>query len=630
VDDVTKPTGDVPSWQQESPKPRSAGYSSIYRLIEARAKQTADAVAIGAPGRVPLTYNGLRIQVERTVETLNTMGVGHEHRVAIVLPNGPELAVAFLAVASGATSALLNPTYSAREFDFCLSDLKARAVIVQSGMDLPARSAARILGIPLIELSPVPEAEAGRFTLRGARRFQRGHEGPAQPDDVALVLHTSGTTSRPKIVPLTQTNLCISAQNIAVALELTNSDRCLNVMPLFHVHGLIGAVLASLASGGSVVCAPGFDASRFLAWLGECRPTWYSAVPTMHQSILESGASSRGIIASSALRFIRSSSAALPLNVAAELESAFNAPVIESYGMTEASHQITSNPLPPRERKHGSVGVAAGPEVAIMGEAGNLLSAGEAGEVVIRGANVMQGYENDPAANENAFVNGWLRTGDQGVLDADGYLSITARIKEIINRGGEKIAPREVDEALMGHPAVSQAVTFAVPHATLGEDVVAAVVLRQEASVAEKEIRKFAFSRLEDHKVPSQVVIVDQIPKGPTGKLQRLGLAQKLALELKAEFGAPRSPVEDALAQMWAGVLGVERVGIYDNFFALGGDSLRAIRLVARVRVAFQVELSLATVFREPTIAEQGAVIEEMLLTDIEALSEGEARRLVE
>ena len=630
MDDVSKPAGDVPSWQQASPKPRSAGYSSIYRLIEAHARQTPDAVAIAAPGRVPLTYSGLQIQVERTVETLNTMGVGDKDRVAIVLPNGPELAVAFLAVASGATSAPLNPAYGAREFDFCLSDLKARAVIVQSGMDLPARTTARIRSIPLVELSPVLEAEAGRFALHGARGFRRGHDGPAQSDAVALVLHTSGTTSRPKIVPLTQTNLCVSAQSIAVALELTNNDRCLNVMPLFHIHGLIGAVLASLASGGSVVCAPGFDASRFPAWLGECRPTWYSAVPTMHQSILESGASSRDLIARSPLRFIRSSSAAMPPNVAAELESAFNVPVIESYGMTEASHQITSNPLPPCERKHGSVGVAAGPEVAIMGEAGNLLSAGEAGEVVIRGANVMQGYENDPAANENAFVNGWLRTGDQGVLDADGYLSITARIKEIINRGGEKIAPREVDEALMGHPAVSQAVTFAVPHATLGEDVVAAVVLREEASVGEKEIRKFAFIRLEDHKVPSQVVIVDQIPKGPTGKLQRLGLAQKLALKLKAEFGAPRSPVEDALAQMWAKVLGVERVGIYDNFFALGGDSLRAIRLVARVRVAFQVEVSLARIFREPTIAEQGAVIEEMLLTDIEALPEEAARRLVE
>jgi len=604
----------------------------IHHLIAAQAKRTPDAIAIAAPERAPLTYSGLRTHIEDTVKTLNAMGVGRNDRVAIVLPNGPEMAVAFVAVAAGATSAPLNPAYRANEFDFYLSDLKAKALIIQSGMDSPAIAVAQARGIPIIELLPALEAEAGIFTLKGDKRSRTARNGFAQPNDVSLVLHTSGTTSRPKIVPLTQTNICTSAHNIRVALELVDSDRCLNVMPLFHIHGLMAATLSSLATGASVVCTPGFDASKFFGWLEAFRPTWYTAVPTMHQAILERAASNRDTIARCPLRFIRSCSASLPPKVMVQLESVFNAPVIESYGMTEAAHQMTSNPLPPRQRKPGSVGVATGPEVAIMDEAGNLLPAGETGEIVIRGANVTRGYENNPTANEGAFTNGWFRTGDQGSLDTDGYLFITGRIKEIINRGGEKIAPREVDEALIDPPAVAQAVTFAVPHATLGEDVTAAVVLRENASVSvmEREIREFAFARLADYKVPSQVVIVDEIPKGPTGKLQRIGLVEKLAPKLQAEFVAPRNVVEDTLAKIWTEVLGIEQVGVYDNFFALGGDSLLATQLVSRVRAASHLELPLTTVFREPTVADQALVIEGMLMNEIEELTEEEARRLAE
>jgi acyl-CoA synthetase (AMP-forming)/AMP-acid ligase II/acyl carrier protein len=602
----------------------------IHHVIAAQAKRTPDAIAIAALRRASLTYGRLRDHIDEVVTTLNGMGVGRNDRVAIVLSNGPEMAVAFLAVASGATSAPLNPAYGANEFDFYLSDLDAKALIIQSGMNSPARTIARARDISIIELSPLLEAEAGIFTLMGDKRSSLANSGFAQPDDVALVLHTSGTTSRPKIVPLTQTNLCTSAHNIRGAFELANSDCCLNVMPLFHIHGLIAAILSTLASGASVVCTPGFDASKFFGWLEVFRPTWYTAVPTMHQAILHHAASNRDIIRRCPLRFIRSCSASLPPKVMVELESVFRVPVIESYGMTEAAHQMTSNPLPPSQRKPGSVGVATGPEVTIMDETGNLLLTGEIGEIVIRGANVTRGYESNPKANESAFTKAWFRTGDQGFLDTDGYLFITGRIKEIINRGGEKIAPREVDEALMDHPAVAQAVTFAVPHATLGEDVATAVVLRENASATEREIRELAFARLADYKVPSQVVIVDEIPKGPTGKLQRIGLAENLAPKLKAKFVAPRNAVENALARIWAEVLGIEQVGVYDNFFALGGDSLRATQLVSRVRAAFRVELPLGTIFREPTMAEQALGIEDMLLKEIEELTEEEAQYLVE
>jgi acyl-CoA synthetase (AMP-forming)/AMP-acid ligase II/acyl carrier protein len=313
-----------------------------------------------------------------------------------------------------------------------------------------------------------------------------------------------------------------------------------------------------------------------------------------------------------------------------ELENVFNVPVLESYGMTEAAHQMTSNPLPPRQRKPGSVGVPTGPAVAIMDEADDPLPTGETGEIAIRGANVMAGYENNPEANESAFTDGWFRTGDQGLLDDDGYLFITGRIKEIINRGGEKVAPREVDEVLLDHPAIAQAVTFAVPHTTLGEDVAVAVVLRESASVTEREIRELAFARLADYRVPTQVVIVDEIPKSPTGKLQRIGLAEKLAPKLEAEFVAPRNPAEEALARIWAEVLGIERVGVYDNLFASGGDSLRATQVVSRVRATFGVEFPLTTTFREPTVAYQAPIIEDLLMSEIEELTEEEARRLAE
>ena len=352
----------------------------------------------------------------------------------------------------------------------------------------------------------------------------------AGAEDVALVLHTSGTTSRPKIVPLSQKNLCASGWNIAQTLNLTPSDRCLSIMPMFHIHGLIATVLASVAAGGSVFCTPGFNAFNFFNWLTEAKPTWYSAVPTMHQTILSRAGKNEAAIRANPLRFIRSSSASLPRQVLSELESVFGAPVIESYGMTEACHQMASNLLPPGARKPGKVGVAAGPELGIMDEAGELLPAGATGEVVIRGDNVTAGYENNAKANAEAFAHGWFHTGDQGVLDEDGYLTITGRLKEIINRGGEKVSPAEVDDVLMDHPAVQQALTFAAPHAKLGEEVAAAVVLREGASVTERALRDFVASRLADFKVPRKVVFLPEIPKGATGKLQRIGLAQKLGL----------------------------------------------------------------------------------------------------
>jgi oxalate---CoA ligase len=487
-------------------------------------------LALAAPERPPLGFGGLRRLIGETVGTLNGLGIGRGGRVAIVLPNGPEMAAAFLAIGAGTATAPLNPAYREDEFDFYLSDLEPRALVLAAGMESPARVVANRRSIPIIELMPQLDQPAGSFKLQAAGSTGATSGGMAQADDVALLLHTSGTTSRPKLVPLSQRNIMASARHIGVTLALTAADRCLNIMPLFHIHGLIGAVLSSLAAGGSVFCAPGFNALKVFGWLEEAAPTWYSAVPTMHQTILARAERNREVIARRKLRFVRSSSASLPPPVMAELEQTFGCPVIESYGMTEASHQMTSNPLPPRPRKPGTVGPAAGPEVAVLDEGGRPAPAGATGEVVIRGPNVTAGYVANPTANAGAFTDGWFRTGDQGVLDADGYLTITGRLKELINRGGEKISPREVDDLLMTHPAVAQAVTFALPHDKLGEEVAAAIVLREGRSATERELRDFVSARLADFKVPRKVVFLAEIPKGATGKLQRIGLAAKLGL----------------------------------------------------------------------------------------------------
>ena len=498
--------------------------------------RTSGKSAIGTPGGSSLSYEGLHSVINNTRESLNQHGIGANDRVGIILRNGPAMATSFLAVASAATAAPLNPAYRDQEFEFYLSDLQAKALIVEQGRDNPARDVALQLGIRIVELCQEAGTPTGDFILDFHGGKQKNKSKSAGGRDTALVLHTSGTTSRPKIVPLSQTNLCASARHIASTLSLTAADRCLNVMPLFHIHGLIAAVLASLSAGGEVICTPGFDAVKIFGWLVSSNPTWYTAVPTMHQIILQRAPRNKKIVEELKLRFIRSSSSSLPPQVMKDTERVFACPVIESYGMTEASHQMTSNLLPPAERKVGSVGVAAGPEVRLMDSSGNFVAQGNEGEIVIRGRNVTTKYENNEDANAASFVadpgagDSWFRTGDLGKFDADGFLYIVGRLKEIINRGGEKIAPREVDDVLLEHDAVAQAVTFSIPHSKLGEDVAAAIVLHSGKDATEEAIRDFVKLRLANFKVPNKIAFVDEIPKGSTGKIQRIGLAEKLGI----------------------------------------------------------------------------------------------------
>jgi acyl-CoA synthetase (AMP-forming)/AMP-acid ligase II len=627
---------------------------SLSDLVRDQAENNKQASALLAPGRLPLSYAKLYRQIAGVVDTLNQSGLGWGDRVAIVLPNGPEMAVAFLAVASAMTSAPLNPDYSTAEFDFYLTTLQAQALIISAGTDSPAIKAAQSRGISIIELTPLLNEEAGMFRLAAPRGgLGTSSTGFAPANDVALLLHTSGTTARPKIVPLTQANLCTSAANIKQTLQLWPEDRCLNIMPLFHVHGLVAALLASLAAGGSVVCTPGFHAPSLFAWFNEFRPTWYTAVPAMHQSLLAYAERSQVAVPSGSLRFIRSCSAALPPQIGRKLQAVFGSPVIEAYGMTEAAHQIASNPLPPAKQKAGSVGLATGLSVAILDDAGNQVPPTVSGEIVLRGDNVISGYLENPSANETAFSNGWFRTGDLGHLDHEGYLYLTGRLREVINRGGEKISPREVDEVLLNHPTVAEALTFAIPHPTLGEDVAAAVTLREGARVNEIDLRMFAAQTLAHFKVPTRIVFIDEIPKGPTGKPQRVGLAGKLGLIGSARnaegavygtaYVGPRTPLEESVAAIWAESLGLESIGVHDHFLDLGGDSVSATKITGRIVASFRAPFTIVQLFNAPTIAGQSLLITlaqaeqaaerdpqalERMLTELEALTDEQARQL--
>jgi acyl-CoA synthetase (AMP-forming)/AMP-acid ligase II len=455
-----------------------------------------------------VTYDDLRRRVRAMAGALYAAGVGRGDRVAMALPNGLDAIAAFLAAAAAGTAAPLNPGYKFEEFRFYLADTRAKMLIVPNEDAAEAHRAAEQAGIPVV----TPEiSDAGSAPEPG-------------PDDIALVLHTSGSTGRPKRVPLRHRNLASSIGAIASTYALGPDDVSLCLMPLFHVHGLMASTMATLLTGGTVVVPAKFNALTFWRMVRDHGVTWYSAVPTMHQLIL-----TRKRSGDEKLRFVRSCSAALTPDLMRRMEGYFAAPVLEAYGMTEASHQMASNPLPPAARKAGSVGPGTGVRISVRDEQGTELPRGKAGEVCIDGPGVIREYENNPEATAKSFFGDWFRTGDQGILDDDSYLHLTGRLKELIIRAGENIAPREIDEVLLAHPAVAEAVCFGVPHATWGEEVEAAVVLRLETPAGEADLIAFCRGRLADFKCPKKIHLVASIPRTATGKIQRLNVAAELA-----------------------------------------------------------------------------------------------------
>jgi len=576
--------------------------STIVELIARHALRTPDAVAILAPGRPPLTFRALTRQIDAAILTLAAAGFGRGDRVALTLPNGPEMAVALLAVTGGATCVPLNPALDEASCRVVLQALRVDALIVPRGEHTPAVRAAHSLTLPIIRLAFSPIDPAGTFTLVADSSRPAVTPEPPAPEDVALVLHTAGSTAKPKAVPLTHRLLVEPSLMRARHLQLTSADRCLCVRPLFTAGGMRRCLFPPLVVGGSVVCTPGLDGNSFIEWLDEFAPSFYSGAPAVQRAVLEE-LECRGGAPRPTLRFILSASAALPASLAIRLEAALGVPVLQGYGTTETG-VIAQNPRPPRLRRVGSVGLPVSNEFAVLGGAGAFLPPGEMGEIVVRGPEVFSGYEDNAEANRDAFFEGWFRTGDLGYVDRDGYLFIVGRANELINRGGFKVSPSAVDAAMIRHPEVVDAATFAVPHATLGEDVVTAVVVRKQAQVTAQALRDFALEQLSVFMVPSQMMLLPDLGRTPAGKLNRAELAITLRQHLRAEFSAPRGAQEALVAGVFSEVLGVDGVGAFDNFFELGGDSLRGAQVVVRVNSALGSNLGVVDLFKRPTVAE--------------------------
>jgi acyl-CoA synthetase (AMP-forming)/AMP-acid ligase II len=478
-----------------------------------------DRPALRIPGGATLGYDALRRASSELARRLAAEGVLPGDLVAASYPNGVEIVVAWFGVAAArAGYAPLNMAYTEQEFRFYLEDIRPKLLLLKPSGVPAARAAAAALGVPVLDVwFEADRVQAGS----GSAAAPNGTTPPALDDDVALFLHTSGTTSRPKGVPLTHANLTASASNIQCWYGLGSEDVSYSEMPLFHVHGLVFSTLAHLAAGALVVIPERFSASAFWPHVREYGVTVVSAVPTIYRSLLPSPDSPRDFEPHS-LRFMRSSSAPLPASMMERLETVFGVAVIEAYSMTEASHQMTANPLE-GERRPGSVGMGAFVDVTILDEGGVPSGPGVVGEVAVRGPNVTRGYHNNPAANAQAFSSGWFRTGDWGVLSEDGYLTLVGRLKELINRAGEKISPVEVDDALLSHPGVTEAVSFSVPDEKYGEAVGAALVLK-EGTTAD-DVLAHARARLAAFKVPTSVYVVESIPRTATGKVQRRAVA---------------------------------------------------------------------------------------------------------
>lgn len=588
------------------------GLLPLAALIVARAESAPEAPVIQATGATALCNRDLLELSNYVGNALKCAGFGASARIALTAEDGPEFAAAAVSIAAQATCVPLNPRMAPAAWKEMLTHLRIDAVVAPKEI-IAAQSAAKALELPLFTLSPAPEKGAGAFVLAGTFRNDQDQAALHPPglDDVAFVLPTSGTTARPKAVPLTHRNIAHSGCNTGAALALTNEDRLIGVLPIHHAHGLISGLMATLYAGASVIVLRGFSARSFFDHLARFRPTWLTAVPAIHQAILDAAPIHGPALQDHSLRLIRSASAPMPGPRFDALTTLFGVPVIETYGMTEAASQIASTPLKSWRDKPGSVGKSAGPEITILDDEGIPLQAGAVGQIALRGPNMTLGYE-DPAATVSAFTtDGWFLTGDLGQLDSDGSLFIVGRLKEIINRGGTKILPGCIESVLARHPTVVEAAAFGTPHERLGEEVAAAVVCAQGAKFDEAALRQFAFDSgdLADTEVPRRIVLIEALPKTLTGKVQRALLADRLGLQRQAEAPA-NTATEFQIIDIWREVMARETFSATDDFFHLGGDSLMAVEVALLMAERFNVTLTLRTFFEAPTPRALAAVVQ--------------------
>ncbi|HYL38524.1 MAG TPA: AMP-binding protein [Bryobacteraceae bacterium] len=574
-------------------------------MVAAQAVRVGEQPAVLAPDRDALTFARLREHIHKTRLRLWELGIGRGDIVVNVLPNGPDAATASLCVSSCATVAALNPDLQQAEYESLFAELAPKIVLAYPNRAQPAREAARAARIPVVDV--MAEAEAGVFTLQGEGASDKSARTgqPAEAADIAYIISTSGSTARPKLVPLSHGVLFNTDVGVAERLSLTPADRCLSFSPQFHLLGFNAGFLLPLAAGSSAVWTGGFQVDDFFRCLEEFRPTWFAAVPAILREILEHSARYEELLKRCSVRFLRAGGAPLPGSVAEQIESLFRAPLLQVYGLSEAT-SIAMDRLA-GERRRGSCGQPSGAEVRIVNADRLVVPRGETGEVVVRGPVVIDGYFRNPELTRAAFRDGWFHTGDLGYLDADNFLFLTGRASEFINRGGEKISPLQVDQALMTHPDVAEAVTFSVPHDKLGEDVAAAVVLRAGAAATASDLQKFAATRLAAHKLPRRIFFLDKLPTGPTGKVQRSKIWEYVSSRAgdnrASQNVQPRNEIEQRIAGLFAQVLHCERVGVHDSFFDLGGDSLAATECALLLEQEFGCYLSPGVFLWAPTVA---------------------------
>jgi len=573
---------------------------TLAQVLDASIQAHANRLAVLAPGRPPLTYAKLGRQLDAVARTLADAGYGRRSRLAIALPEGPEFAVAVLAVCRTAVCAPLNPRLEQQTLATLLRAMRIDALVVANGEDSSAVRAAREAGADLVRLNAAPCSDAGSFTLLAEHpRASVALELPA-PEDIAFLGHTSGTTGMPKIVPYEQFRAVEAALNRAASGQLGETDRILLLTPLYSLGGIRRTLLPPLLVGGSIICPVSHDAKALVDLLQELSPTEFMASPAMQMALLDEFGR-HGSRARHALRRIYSTFSELPEQVRDRLETVFGVPIILTYGMTEAGN-IAQTAFPPERAPPGSVGRAVKKEVAVVDAAGHIARLDAEGEILVRGPEVFNGYENDAESTRKAFLDGWFRTGDLGRIDRDGFVFLIGRVKDIINRGGDKIAPSEVESVLMQHPAVRDAAVFSLPHATLGEDIAAAIVVSDEHWTSESELRRHLRQRLTPFKVPARIIVMEALPRNQLGKVDRAALAKGVEEQTPPDMEAPQGEWEIRVARIFSAVLAESHIGRQDNFFDLGGDSLRGVRVLASVEEAFGLAVPLELLFDNPTV----------------------------
>ncbi len=551
--------------------------ANFFHLIFKKANPDSPAI-LSAAGEI-LSFERLKNDSTEILKALKNLGVAKGEKVAILGGDGPEALAAIAAIAQNFTCVPINSRLKNAEIQEIIFDLGIGTLIIPAGE--PCRLDLKEITVLKIYRRPPSQ----KIKIKIIRKILKKTSRRKKSNTGAFIIITSGTTAKSKYVTLSHKNLIANAKNMKEVLRLKVLDRCLNVMPFFHVHGLMTA-LSSLAAGTSVICPPKFEAAKFFSWWAKTKPTWYTASPIIHQAILHAARENLPLIRKNSIRLIRSSSASLAPRILKELETVFRAPVLESYGMTEATLQITSNLLPPLKRKNGSVGKPVGVRLNIIGKTGQRLKKGEIGEIIIKGDAIIKKYEGDIAENKTSFFRGWLKTGDLGRLDQDGYLYIVGRIKEMINKGGENIYPKEIENIFLRHPAIAQVAVFGVPHKTLGEDIALAAVLQEKIEISEKELRDFALKNLSEFKVPGRIIFTKKLPKTQTGKVQRFKLYAKFqkALTDKKSPQPVRVSADKKIIKIWQEVLRIKEIKPDDNFFEAGGDSLSLEELFLKIK----------------------------------------------